>query len=265
VEQVRFRVMEGRASVEAERQSRELARRLEDNPPTDDEGWQLIADENEAIVLNESPPVATGQPIAGTGEGPEFTTEVFAVQEGAVRGPRAIPRGWMVWQLKEVRPEGVAPFEDVRLQVEQNLRRDLALGIAEERAEELAVRWRAGEELEALAEEFNGNVADAQDHRWGASIGSIGPAGRLDEAIFSGSEGEIIGPVRLAGRGSVVARVETLRLIGPEELERERDPVRARLVAERAQQLMIAIVNERRRDTVVTADDTFRQAFSRQG
>ena len=32
------------------------------------------------------------------------------------------------------------------------------------------------------------------------------------------------------------------------------------LVAERAQQLLIAIVNERRRDTVVTADDAFRQA-----
>ena len=103
-EQVRFRVLEGRASIEAEKRARELAVRLEESPPSDDEGWQLIADEDESAVLNESPPIVAEQPIPGTGEGPEFTAEVFAVDVGAVRGPRAIPRGWMVWQLKEIRP-----------------------------------------------------------------------------------------------------------------------------------------------------------------
>ena len=96
-------------------------------------------------------------------------------------------------------------------------------------------------------------------------MGTIGSAGGIDEAVFSGTEGSVIGPIRVGDRGAAVARIETLRLIGPEEMVNERDPVRARLVAERAQQLLIAIVNERRRDTVVTADDAFRQAFSRQG
>ncbi len=264
-EQVRFRVLEGRASVEAEKRARELATRLEGNPPADDAGWQLIADEDESAVLNESPPIVADQPIPGTGEGPEFTAEVFAVDVGAVRGPRAIPRGWMVWQLKEVRPEGVAPFEDVRLQVEQNLRRDLALEIATERAAELAQLWREGEDVDGLAETFEGTVSQARDHRWGAPVGTIGSAGGIDEAVFSGTEGSVIGPVPVGDRGAAVIRVESLRLIGPDEMAGERDPVRARLVAERAQQLLISIVNERRRDTVVTADDAFRQAFDRQG
>ena len=264
-EQVRFRVLEGRASIEAEKRARELAVRLEESPPSDDEGWQLIADEDESAVLNESPPIVAEQPIPGTGEGPEFTAEVFAVDVGAVRGPRAIPRGWMVWQLKEIRPEGIAPFEDVRLQVEQSLRRDLALEIATERAADLAQQWREGGDVNALAETFNGTVSQARDHRWGAPVGTIGSAAGIDDAVFSGTEGSVIGPVRVSDRGAAVVRVETLRLIGPDEMENERDPVRARLVAERAQQLLIAIVNERRRDTVVTADDAFRQAFSQQG
>jgi peptidyl-prolyl cis-trans isomerase D len=265
VEQVRFRVLEGRASVEAERAARELARRLEESPPVDDEAWQAIADENEAVVLNESPAITAGEPIAGTGEGVEFTTEVFAVEVDAIRGPRAIPRGWMVWQLKDVRPAGVAPFEDVRLQVEQNLRRDLALELASERVAELARLWREGEEAESLADDFNGTLSEARDHRWGTPIGAIGSAGSLDEAVFAGTEGEIIGPVRIGDRGAAVARIETLRLIRPDEMATEFDPVRARLVAERAQQLLIAIINERRRDTVITADDAFRAAFNRQG
>ena len=265
MEQVRFRVLEGRASIEAEKRAREFARRLKENPPVDDEGWQLIADEDESAVLNESPPITGIEPIPGTGEGPEFTTEVFAADVGSVRGPRAIPRGWMVWQLKEIRPVGVAPFEDVRLQVEQSLRHELALDIATERATELTVLWQEGQDVDALAETFNGTVARERDHRWGAPLGTIGSAATLDEAIFAGSEGGIVGPVQVGDRGAVVARLETLRLIGPEEMASERDPVRARLLAERAQQLLIAIVNERRRDTVVTADDAFRQAFNRQG
>ena len=264
VEQVRFRVMEGRASIEAEKRARDLARRLEDDPPADDDGWQLIADEDEAVVLNESPPVTGDQAIPGTGEGPEFTTEIFAVDQGAVGSPRAIPRGWMVWQLKEVRPEGVAPFEDVRQQVEQNLRHGMALDIATERAAELAQAWEEDGDVEALTATFNGTSAQARDHRWGSPVGSIGTAAGLDEAVFASAEGSVIGPILVGDRGAVVAKVETLRLIGPEEMASEHDAVRARLLAERAQQLLVSIINERRRETTVTADEAFRQAFNRQ-
>jgi len=265
VEQVRFRVLEGRAAVEAERRSRDLAQRLKDAPPADEAAWQAIADEDEAVVLNESPPIADGEPIPGTGEGAEFTTEVFGADQGTIRGPRAIPRGWMVWQLKEVRPAGVAPFEDVRREVEQKLRRERALDIAGDRATELADELRGGGDVEALAEQFGGTLARARDHRWGAPVGAIGSTTGLDEAVFTGAEGEVIGPVRIGDRGAAVARIETLRLLGPDEMAAEREPVRARLIAERAQQLLISIVNERRRDTVVTADEAFRQAFQRQG
>jgi peptidyl-prolyl cis-trans isomerase D len=265
VEQVRFRVLEGRASVEAEARARELARRLEADPPADDEGWQSVADEDEAVVLNESPPVAVDQPVPGTGEGIEFTSEVFALSEGQIRGPRAIPRGWMVWQLKEIRPEGIAPFEDVQARVEQDLRRKKALEVCSERAAELAESWRQGDEVDALAERFNGTVSQVRDHRWGTPAGSIGAAAAIDRAVFAGDEGAIIGPILIGDRGAAVVRIETLRLIGAEEMASELGPVRARLVAERAQQLLISIVNERRRDTVVTADEAFRQAFSRQG
>jgi peptidyl-prolyl cis-trans isomerase D len=264
-EQVRFRVLEGRAAVEAEQRARELARRLVAEPPVDDAGWQAIADEDEAVVLNESPPVSEGETIPGTGDDHELTMEVFAGEVGTIRGPRAVPRGWIVWEVKEIRPAGVAPFEDVRAQVEQSLRRDRALQVAAERATDLAERWRQGEDVDALATAFNGTVARARDHRWGTPVGTIGAAAALDEDVFKGAEGEVIGPVQVGDRGSVVARIETLRLIGEAELDREREPVRARLVAERAERLLVSMLNERRRDTVVAADEQFRQAFASQG
>jgi hypothetical protein len=133
------------------------------------------------------------------------------------------------------------------------------------RAAELAVALGDDDDVEALAERFNGTLARARDHRWGTPVGAIGSAPGLDEAVFTGGEGSVVGPIRVGERGAAVARIETLRLLGPDEMEAERGPARARLLAQRAQQLLIAIVNERRRDTVVTADEEFRMTFQRQG
>jgi len=60
----------------------------------------------------------------------------------------------------------------------------------------------------------------------------------------------------------VVARVESLTLVDLAELARSRDDLRARLMAERAGQLIRSILNERRRDTVVTVDEELLQRFA---
>ena len=85
----------------------------------------------------------------------------------------------------------------------------------------------------------------------------------LDGAVFTASEDEVLGPIMagLAG-GVVVAKVNTLNLVDPTELGNSRDDLRARLMTERGAQLMRSIVNERRRDTVVTVDDEFLQRFA---
>ena len=153
-EQVRFRVLEGRAAAEAEIRASALLRRVSTDEASSDELWQQIADEDEAVVLNVSPPFGRGEPVPGTGGGTELSDEVFTADVGAVGGPRAIPRGWMVWQLADVRPEGVPPFEDVRAAVDQQVRKlkalGLAVGVATQIAERLAGRRRPPEDRDGL-------------------------------------------------------------------------------------------------------------------
>jgi hypothetical protein len=50
--------------------------------------------------------------------------------------------------------------------------------------------------------------------------------------------------------------------VDPVELASSRDDLRARLMTERGAQLMRSILNERRRDTVVTVDDELLQRFA---
>jgi len=59
-----------------------------------------------------------------------------------------------------------------------------------------------------------------------------------------------------------VARVNALDLVDPVELTSSRDDLRARLMTESGAQLMRSIINERRKDTVVTVDDEFLQRFA---
>jgi hypothetical protein len=168
----------------------------------------------------------------------------------------------MVWQLTEIQPEGIPPFEDVRAEVEQRLRRKRALDLAAEEAERLAARWREGGTAQELAKAFEGSPVEARDHRWGQPIGAIGSAIALDEAVFNAAPNDLVGPLRIAERGVAVARIITLDLVDEETVASELEGARAQLRAERAQQLLQSILNERRRGTVVTVNNELLARFA---
>ncbi len=264
-DQVKFRVLEGRAAAEAEIRAAALMRRIASEEPATDEEWQVIADEDEAVVLNVSPAFESGQAIPGTGGGEEFSNQAFKVEVGHVGGPMPIPRGWIVWQLAEVQPEGVPSFEDVRPAVEQEVRKLKALGLAVGVASEFAQRWRDGGDSGELAAEFGTTVVEVPGYRRGTAIGAIGPAPAVDEAVFSADVGDVLGPVQLGDRGVVVARVEALNLVGPDEIDQEGANARARLTAQRAQQLLQSMIAERRRNTVVEVDNQLMERFAPRG
>jgi len=262
-EQVRFRVLEDRAVGEAEARAGVLARRLKSEEPEAQDEWQAIADEDEAVVLNQSLPFSAGEAIAGASDGPELAEAAFASSVGDITGPVTVPRGWIVWQLAEVRAAGIPPLEDVRTEVEQKLRRERAVELATDQGRQLAERWRGGEDGPTLAAEYGSNVTEARQHRRGQVIGALGVMPGLDGSVFTASEDDVLGPIMagVAG-GVVVARVNALDLVDPVELTSSRDDLRARLMTESGAQLMRSIINERRKDTVVTVDDEFLQRFA---
>jgi len=227
-----------------------------------EEAWQLLADEDEAVVLNESPPFFAGATVPGTAPGSALADEAFAVEVGHIEGPLAVPRGWMVWQLADIRPEGIRPFEDVRLEVEQTLRRDKAMARAEEQASNVSERWRAGEDATVLAEEIGSSVTEAAGHRRGAQVTGLGVLPAVDKVAFGATAGDVLEPVDVGNNGVMVVRVGNIVHADESELAAEMENLRARLMADRAGRLMRSILNERRRDTVVTVDSELLERFA---
>jgi peptidyl-prolyl cis-trans isomerase D len=235
---------------------------LETERPETQAQWQAIADEDEAVALNQSLPFDAGAAIPGASEGAELADEAYAAAVGDIHGPVAASRGWIVWQLEEIRPAGIPPFEDVRTEVEQTLRRERALALTVEEGRQLAERWRLGEDGAALAAEIGSTVTEARDHRRGALVGTLGVIPALDREVFLATEGEVLDPINAGGRGIVVVRVQKLDLVDPAELDDLLENIRARLTTDRAGQLMRSILNERRRDTVVTVDTQLLERFA---
>jgi peptidyl-prolyl cis-trans isomerase D len=261
-EQVRARVLEGRASAEAEARATALAKRLQTEQPTTDEGWSAIADEDEAVSLNRSLPFENGMPIAGASEDGTLATAAFDAEEGEIRGPLTVRRGLIVWQVAEVVPAGIPPFEEVRAAVEQELRRERALELAAIDAEELAAAWRDGSEPAELADRYDADVTPASAHRRGASIGTLGPLPAVDREVFAAEAGAVITPQIASDRGVVVVRVNSVERVGTEEIAQQLEMLRSQLMAERAAQLIRSMVDERRRDTPITMDNELMQRFA---
>ncbi len=261
-EQVRFRVLEGRALAEAEARATALAKRLQAEQPATDDEWSAIADQDETVTLNKSLPFEDGAPIAGASDDGTLAAAAFDAEVGEIRGPLTARRGLIVWQVAEVIPAGVPPFEDVRAAVEQKLRRERAIELASMEAEKLAASWRDGGEPSELAEEFDAEVTPATGHRRGASVGTIGPLPTVDRLAFDVEPGTILEPQVAPGRGVVIVKVNDVQRIPDAEIAEQIDALRSRMMAERAAELMRSILDERRRNTPVTIDNELLQRFA---
>lgn len=121
-----------------------------------------------------------------------FADAVWSMKPGEIRGPVQTEFGWHVIQLEEVAAEQTRPFEEVRAELEQELRRsgvEKAFGDRQEELDTLA--FEAAGDLEVVATQMN-----LATHRMAgftrAGGGELGSQRELIDAVFS--------PETLAGR-----------------------------------------------------------------
>ncbi len=264
-DEVRFRLLESRAAAEAERRAAELARAIERERPDTDEAWQKIADEDEAVASFVSPPFGADEVIPGIGQNPELRSAVFEARVGDIGGPVPISRGWMVWQLKEIRPAGVPPLDEIRDRVAAKVMGEKALAAAKAKGEELARRWREGAEAAELAREVGGTVSPVRAHRRGQPIPGVGPSAALDQLVFEAANGDVVGPVALDENTVAVAKVIALTTLSPEEVRSALASTRASLETERANEILGALLERRRKETVITVDQRLIERFTPNG
>jgi peptidyl-prolyl cis-trans isomerase D len=143
-----------------------LARELSDDPASKDSGGDLGMAERGDFVA-------------------EFADAVWSMKPGEIRGPVRSPFGWHVIKLEEVAEETVRPFEEVRAELEQELRRaevEKAFGDRQEELDTLA--FEATGDLEAVASKMGLQIRRMQGFTR-AGGGELGSQPAVINAVFS--------------------------------------------------------------------------------
>ena len=167
-----------------------------------------------------------------------FADAVWGMQPGEIRGPVKTEFGWHVIQLVDVNAEVVRPFEEVRAELEPELRRvrvEKAFGDAQEELDTLA--FESAGNLASVAAKLNLPVKRIERFTRGGST-EFGAAPALVEAVFA--------PDVLAGREVRSVEIETGKVVAlavvahvaarPRTLEEIRPLIVAAARLEKAQQ-----------------------------
>jgi peptidyl-prolyl cis-trans isomerase D len=194
--------------------------------------------------VEETAPFVENAPVAGIGRVPEFTETAFSLGDGEVSD--LIETTDAVYLLSPFGREDshVAPLDEVRARVENDLRQSRAEAAAKERAEQILARAkeigleRAAEEAKRKVE-----VTEPFDRRT-PSIPTLGFAPEIHDAAFDLTAEAPLGTKVYAAGGD--AAVIMLRERIPADmagLEAEKDTLRRQMLSQRQTAAFEAFVN----------------------
>jgi peptidyl-prolyl cis-trans isomerase D len=149
-----------------------------------------------------------GKTIPGIGNMPSIHEFAFNNNPGAKSDLFETGRGFYVFEIKERKPAGISPLEEVTSVIKQKLARIKADSLAYEKAGELFKLIQDGKSLKRLAEENDAAVfAEPDEFNRTSSIPGIGSPPEFIGTTFSMTEPNQISPPVKTDRGSFIIQL----------------------------------------------------------
>jgi peptidyl-prolyl cis-trans isomerase D len=169
---------------------------------------------------------------------PAFTTALFGMQPGEIRGPVKTEFGYHIIRLDGIQAGQGKTFEEARPQLESELRRNRATDRFGEIQEQLQSKLQQPDvDLAALAQEFQLQSGEIPQYLKGAGAAPLGTSPQLQDLLFADpplAAGRIGGPVLIGNNALVVVKMIEHRKPQPKPLETVRAEIVKLLAAERS-------------------------------
>jgi peptidyl-prolyl cis-trans isomerase D len=233
-EEIRREIAFRRSGEVVRQEAESFAAAVRDNPASLRDAAAL-----QSLVTTSTGTIHEGDPIPGIGFNSDVQRALFSLLEGELSAPIAIPRGYLVARFVESQPGGPPPLDEIRDQVEADLRQERATAEAGRRAD-LASAAADADDLRAKGEELEFSVEEASSVTRGLAIGTLGVSPVLEAAVFDADPGKVIGPLELP-EGPVVFVVTDRKRVTDEEIATQAPQARNQLLAGRRQQYLAVL------------------------
>lgn len=166
---------------------------------------QLAEEEN--LSVGETGAFAQGKTIPGIGNIPSVHEFAFDNEVGEKSDLFETGRGFYVFQIKERKPAGISPLEEVKPVIKQRLVKIKTDSLAYSKAEEIYAQIQDGKSLRKAATDNDATFAEPDEFTRGSSIPPIGNPPEFIGKAFSLTEpNQVSSPVK-TNRGTFIIQL----------------------------------------------------------
>ena len=187
------------------------------------------------LEVQESAFAAPGEPILGLGLAAEVSSRAFQLQEGEVDGPIGTPVGPAFVTVSDRQDPYVPPLDEVRAQVSDDVLRQKALSLAQERATEVTASLQDADDFVAAAEAAELTVGSSELLARGGAFPEVGVNSAVEAVAFALPEGGVSDVIE-AGSVAAIVHVVERESVTPQQLNDDRDQIRIEMLQRRQAQ-----------------------------
>lgn len=200
-----------------------------------------VAGEN-GLKVQESGYVTRDEPIMAIGATPEVSAEIFGLQDGQVSGALQTQRGYAFVTVAGKEAPHVPKLEEVREKVRDDVMRQKAFEIAQQKAAQVIAEARGGD-LQKAAKAAGLEAKTTELIARDQPIPDVGVSPQVDAVAFSLPVGGMSQPIK-TDNALVVVRVADRKEPTPAEFAADRDKTRGDLLNERRNRFFSAYMTK---------------------
>lgn len=223
---------------------------IRNRKPADAKAFAALA--NDKVTSNDSGWFGRNASMGGLGNNPVLSEWVFSAKQGEVSDLVGTPRGVAIAYLEGIRAAGATPLEEIREQVETDLRQEKGRDAARATlAQQMAGKTSIDQIAAAAGQEAKEVVLKRDTNN---VMGIPGDSSALIAAAMNGQVGAISGPVAV-NNGAVVFQVVEQKKVTPEEVAQNRATSVDTLRGTQARNLRAALLQRLRKSAEIELND----------